>query len=127
MRKTGRCFCGEVKFEYEAGTEKFMGHCHCESCRRAIASPFASVFGIPDGKWQWTGVAPKTYNSSPNVIRSFCQNCGTPMAYQSKRLPEEIHFYAANLDDQTSFKPEANYNSKEMVYWVKQFEDLPNE
>jgi len=38
MTKTGRCLCGAVTYSYE-GLENWQAHCHCESCRRATASP----------------------------------------------------------------------------------------
>ena len=124
MTKTGHCLCGAVRFEFE-GPENWMGHCHCESCRRATASPFTSFLGVPNGKWRWIGQEPKSFKSSEGVSRSFCETCGTPMAYQTDRLPDETHFYAANLDDQSSYKPEAHFHSAEMVDWIRLGDNLP--
>jgi len=123
-RKTGHCLCGATSFEY-TGRENWTGHCHCESCRRGTSSAFTTFVGVPNGAWRWTGAAPKTFASSKGVIRSFCNNCGSPMAYQTTALPDEIHFYAASLVDQTHLKPQKHFFTEEAVDWVHLGDDLP--
>jgi len=54
MRKPGHCLCSAITYEYD-GLENWMAPCHCESCRRATASPFTSFLGVPNGHWHWTG------------------------------------------------------------------------
>ncbi len=61
---TGRCLCGATRYRCTAAP-LWQAHCHCESCRRATASPFTSFFGIANTAWEWTGAAPATYQSSP--------------------------------------------------------------
>jgi hypothetical protein len=60
---TGHCLCGAVTYRCTKAP-LWQGHCHCESCRRATASPFTSFFGVPNGTWTWTGKTPATYASS---------------------------------------------------------------
>ncbi len=124
MTKTGHCLCGAVGFACD-GPENWMAHCHCESCRRATASPFTSFFGVPNGMWRWTGEEPKTFSSSPGVVRSFCGKCGSQMAYQADRFPNEAHFYAATLDDQSGYVPTVHVHSDEMVGWITLGDVLP--
>ena len=121
---TGHCLCGETSYSYRP-PERFMVHCHCESCRRATASGFTSFIGVRDGKWRWTGRVPQQYESSPGVHRSFCSRCGTQMAYQAARYPGEIHFYAATLTDPDHFKPTAHVHTDEQLSWVHLADDLP--
>ncbi|MBZ0130545.1 MAG: GFA family protein [Rhodobacteraceae bacterium] len=121
--KTGRCLCGAVAYAYD-GPENWMAHCHCESCRRATSAAFTSYFGVPDGKWRWTGAAPQTYASSDGVVRSFCANCGSQMAYQADRYAGEIHFFAASLDDQKHYTPTVHVHSDEQVDWITLGDDL---
>lgn len=47
------------------------------------------------------------------------------MAYQTTELPDEIHFYAALLVDQSHFKPRSHFFIKEAVKWVTLGDDLP--
>jgi hypothetical protein len=123
-QKTGHCLCGAVSFAYE-GPERFTAHCHCESCRRATASPFTTFIGIRDGQWRWTGEAPRDFASSPGVLRSFCPRCGSQMAYRADSFPGEIHFYAATLDDKNALIPTVHVHADEMLTWIHLSDDLP--
>ena len=120
----GHCLCGAVTYEYD-GPQIWRGHCHCESCRRNTASPFTSFFGVPKTAYRFTGQQPAVYSSSPGVRRLFCATCGTPIAYESDAYPEEIHFYAAGLEDPRDFKPEFHVHCAEQVPWIELADDLP--
>ncbi len=122
--KTGHCLCGSVTFAYE-GPENWRGHCHCDSCRRQTASPFTTFMGVGHGQWRWTGATPATYHSSPGVTRHFCATCGAPVAYETRQLPHEIHFYAALLDDPADFEPGVNFHWDEHLPWALTAAHLP--
>lgn len=124
--KRGHCLCGATRFEYD-GPENWRGHCHCESCRRQTASPFTTFMGVPHGAWRWTGAVPSVFVSSPGVKRHFCATCGAPMAYESTRFPDEIHFYASLLEDAAGFEPQQHYHWDEHLPWVHLSDDLPRE
>ncbi|MEM0943871.1 MAG: GFA family protein [Pseudomonadota bacterium] len=120
----GRCLCGEIRIRI-APPFNWQGHCHCESCRRATASPMTSFIGVPDGQWHWEGGTPRIYQSSPGVRRFFCPVCGTPLAYQADQFPGETHFYAAILDDPAVFQPEFHVFAAEALPWLPLTDDLP--
>jgi hypothetical protein len=123
---SGRCLCGAVTYRCTA-EPLWQGHCHCESCRRATASPFTSFFGVRNGTWGWTGADPASFPSSPGTSRDFCPTCGTQMAYRNVRWPDETHFYAATLDNPTAFTPARHYHAAERLPWVHLADDLPQE
>ncbi len=118
MSQTGHCLCGAIAFEYD-GPENWRGYCHCDSCRRATASPVTAFMGVPNGHWKWTGAQPSTYASSPGVTRSFCPTCGSPVAYQTADMPDEIHFYAALLNDPGGYRPQAHFHWDEHLSWLE--------
>lgn len=122
--KRGRCLCGEVRYEY-SGPELWRGHCHCESCRRNTSSPFTTWFGVLKTAYRFTGKQPAVYRSSPAARRMFCANCGTPMAFEHDKFPEETHFYAASLEDSSDFSPEFHSHWAERVPWVQLADTLP--
>jgi hypothetical protein len=124
MTRTGHCLCGRIGFACE-GPDLWRSHCHCESCRRQTASPFTTFFAVRNGDWRWTGDAPQVYRSSPEVRRSFCPTCGSPVAYQIDTLPDETHFYASLLDDHSGFAPQNHDFWNERVGWVELADDLP--
>ena len=123
-RKRGRCLCGAVTYQY-SGPENWRGHCHCESCRRNTSSPFTTFMGVPLTAFKFTGAKPRIYVSSSGVRRSFCGECGTPMAYEADRYPGEIHLYAASLENPGAFVPEFHSHSNEMLPWVQLNDGLP--
>ena len=100
----GHCLCGAVRWQTD-GSQKWAAFCHCESCRRNCAAPVAAFFGVADGHYDWAGDAPAIYHHSPDTTRFFCKNCGTPMAYRADRFPNEIHFYAASMEQPQNFVP----------------------
>lgn len=119
--KTGRCLCGACSFTL-TGPHNWVGHCHCESCRRATAAAFVTWIGHPNGAWAFTGAAPQTYRSSEKVMRGFCGTCGTPLFYKSEAYPDETHFYAALLDYPNSVTPREVYFAEEKLDWI----DIPD-
>ena len=42
---TGRCQCRAIEYEFE-GEPKWVMHCHCENCRRAVSSAVATYVGV---------------------------------------------------------------------------------
>jgi hypothetical protein len=123
-RILGHCLCRAVTFEIEGDvTQRY--HCHCESCRRATSSPFTSYLSASKAGFRWTGATPGVYRSSPGVNRSFCTNCGSPMAYESDERPEIIDVFAASLADPTDFNPEFHDFWSEKLPWISIEDGLP--
>ncbi|MEM8753543.1 MAG: GFA family protein [Pseudomonadota bacterium] len=120
----GRCLCGAVRFAYD-GPPIWVRHCHCESCRRACSAPVVTFVAVADGAWRWTGEAPVAYRSSPEVERTFCGRCGSPMSYRWDGLPEEMHFYAAAHDAPEALTPAGHDFHDERLPWLRLDDDLP--
>ncbi len=123
-KKSGRCFCGRVTYEFE-GPENWRAYCHCESCRRTTSSPVTAFFGVPREACRFTGEPPVVYESSPGVRRLFCGRCGSPMAYDADRYADEIHLYAASLDDPGAYAPQGHVHCAERLPWFDVRDDLP--
>ena len=122
--RKGRCLCGAVSYEYQ-GPENWVGHCHCESCRRNTSSPYTTFVGVPRTAFRFTGIEPAVYNSSPGVRRLFCRRCGAPVAYDADKFPDEIHFYLASLEDASGLEPEFHVFAGEKVPWIALGDGLP--
>jgi hypothetical protein len=120
----GHCLCGQVTFEF-AGSPLWCGHCHCESCRRATASPFTTWIGVHRDSCRFTGVAPVVRQSSPGVRRSFCSSCGSPISFESERWPDETHLYAALLEDPAGAAPQFHVHVAEKLPWITLADGLP--
>jgi hypothetical protein len=123
---TGHCLCGTTRFVL-VGAPNWVGHCHCESCRRATASPFTTWIGQENGTWTFLKNQPVCYESSLGNTRGFCGTCGSPMFFRSNRYPNETHFYAALLEDPEAIKPTIHFHADEKVSWVHLSDGLPQE
>jgi hypothetical protein len=121
---SGHCLCGEVAFEL-AGPPLKVLHCHCESCRRSTSSPVTTFVIARRADVRFTQGAPKPYASSPGVKRSFCANCGSPLAYESDRRPDQIDLYAASFSDPASLVPEGHVHAQEQLPWFEVLDELP--
>lgn len=120
----GRCLCGAVRFQIDLPILSCVT-CHCESCRRQCSAPMTAYVGVPDGQWRWTQGAPKLYESSPGVERSFCGACGSPLSFRSRKMSNVMHLYLAALDDPTAFAPTLHAAYEERLPWLHLTDDLP--
>jgi len=84
-----------------------------------------SFFGVRVTGWRWYGTKPASYQSSAWAERFFCPRCGSQMAYRSDKLPEEIHGYAATLNDPSEYSPAAHFFHAERLAWLHVEDDLP--
>ncbi|WP_170607324.1 GFA family protein [Ruegeria arenilitoris] len=119
----GRCFCGSLTWQ-SVNEMLWSAICHCEDCRRAASSDYVSWFGVLRSGLTWSG--PRSFfKSSPKVMRSFCSECGAPASFETEVFPEEVHLYAATLEDTNLYKPTAHIFWSERLPWVQVSDDLP--
>jgi len=120
----GHCFCRAVTFAV-SGRPLKVTHCHCESCRRATSSPVTTFLVVRRPDFRYTQGAPKTYASSPGVRRSFCDQCGSPLAYETDERPDQIDLYVCSLAEPASVVPQAHVHAQEQLSWFEVLDDLP--
>lgn len=124
-RTQGRCLCGAIRYEFE-GKPKWVGHCHCASCRKHTSSAVATFVGVPITQFDYLEGTPAAYESSPAIWRYFCSACGTPMAYtDDKRWPGEVHLYIGTLEHPEKFPATVHVNIQEQLPWFEVHDDLP--
>lgn len=84
----GSCLCGRVAYEVDAEVEG-VAHCHCETCRKAHGSAFASIASVPRDRFRWTRGedALGAFESSPGKIRRFCSACGSQLVAERTGQP----------------------------------------
>ena len=121
---SGRCLCGQVRFEL-AGEPAFACHCHCESCRRAAGAAFVTWVTFELDGLALTSGSIAEYRSSPGVRRGHCAACGTTITYAQDKRPEEIDIAVSTLDTTTGIEPEAHIWVEDKVPWLVISDDLP--
>jgi len=124
MTTTGHCLCGAIQYEYADDPLRAI-HCHCESCRRQTSSPVATFVMVPRAALRFTRGTPKEYASSPGVRRSFCAECGSPIAYQTERRPDVVDLFAGTLSDMSEVTPLCHVHAAEQLAWFEVLDDLP--
>ncbi len=104
---TGRCLCGEIKFECTHPGEP-VTICHCAQCRQWGGSPWAATsvpleaFKVTEGENALTW-----YVSSDFAMRGFCRTCGSSMFWHADRHPEwseSIAIAAGCVNEPTGLK-----------------------
>jgi len=76
----GSCLCGQVAYAVDSAMGP-IGHCHCESCRKAHGAAFSSIAAVPRQSFRWTKGQDliKAFESSPGKLRWFCSSCGSQL------------------------------------------------
>jgi len=120
---TGRCLCGDIRYEY-SGEPTVVLHCHCESCRRHTSSPVSTFVCLPKARFRYTRGNPVVYASSPGVRRTHCGRCGSPIAYESDRH-EQIDLYVGTLDEPGLIEPSCHVHAAAQLPWFEMADELP--
>lgn len=120
---TGRCLCGDIRYEYRGAPVNIL-HCHCESCRRHASSPIATFVCVASEGFRFTQGVPVAYQSSPGVTRTHCGRCGSPMSYASERNAQ-VDLYIGTLDDPRAAVPTYHVHVEEQLPWFETADALP--
>lgn len=123
MTTYGHCLCKKTCWSFE-GDITWSCYCHCDDCRRNCAAPVVAWLGVPLKNFEWTGDAPKTYESSKGVWRHFCGTCGSPLGFEAAHYPGGMHLYAASLENPEDFKPTFHVNHISKLDWLPLEDDL---
>jgi hypothetical protein len=115
--REGRCLCGAIRYRV-TGEPIWVGHCHCETCRRSCSAAFATFAGFPRERFEILSGSPGIYRSSPGVERRFCRDCGSPLTYEGARWPTETHILLCSLEDPAALQPTFHTRTAEQLPWV---------
>jgi len=128
MQYHGSCLCKKVTFTINAFMPH-MAHCHCTMCQKfhgAAFSTFGEVtlenFHITNGNDEI-----KHFHASNDTKRSFCQQCGSSLFFQSKYNEQDktIEVAIAALDDASGLTPDAHIFTDSKCQWLKLDDSLP--
>ncbi|RJG05548.1 GFA family protein [Noviherbaspirillum cavernae] len=123
-KREGGCQCGEVRYEI-SGEPIFAAICHCSMCRRANAAPAVAWAMFHESQLRFSKGEVKTYASSSEAQRGFCERCGTQISFTATFLPELIDVTIGSLDDPESVQPTLHYWHSNHLSWVEFSDNLP--
>ena len=108
MTYTGRCYCGEVAFEFKGSIHSQI-LCHCRECRYLSGGePNASII-ISEDTFKVTKGELATFardDLDEPRIRFFCANCGTHICVKSPPRPGMLVVKVGTLDEHSWFNPQ---------------------
>jgi hypothetical protein len=119
---TGGCLCGAIRYRAR-GKPAFETNCHCGTCRKASAAPFVPWASFDTADLAFERGEPRRYRSSPDVVRTFCADCGTPLTYQ--RYPDQIDVTICSMDDPNGVPPRDHTWVSHQLSWVVLGDGLP--
>lgn len=114
--RTGGCQCGSVRFRIEGPLGR-ASICHCRMCQKHFGSFFGAFVSTKPGQVQWTRTEPAYFQSSVNIDRGFCKNCGTPMTY---RYHSGLDVAIGTFDDRSDLMPTIQLNYGSRLPWVEE-------
>ena len=116
--------CGRTRFTVFADPT-FASYCHCDDCRQSTGAAVSAFIGFDTADLVWQGEELKGYNSSPNVTRTFCPECGTSISYVDEKLPGKIYMYVGVMDDPDNFPMDSHSYISQQLKWLHIDDDLP--
>jgi hypothetical protein len=122
--ETGSCFCGSISAEMH-GDPFWICSDHDDDCRKAIGSPLTVWVGYRPAQFRLLTGAPKKFSRTRGVLRTFCADCGTSIAYLDQGLPEELYLTIGFFDHPERFAPQAHAYWDMKLPWVEFRDDLP--
>ena len=122
----GQCLCGKVAFEIDVPA-RWAWHDHSPPSRRAHGAAYATYVGswrkrfrITKGKTSLS----RYEDEATKTIRSFCSNCGTPIAYERPRSPHMVNIPRALFSGRTGRQPLYHIAIEELQEWAYTGEPL---
>jgi hypothetical protein len=118
-KASGRCACGEVRFEIDYPAF-WAWHDHSQASRRAQGCAYATYVGtwrsrfrVLEGEEHITVFEePKTH-----AKRSFCARCGTPLFYERAHAPKWVNIPRALFVTRTGREPRYHLGLHEQADW----------
>ena len=122
----GSCLCKTVAYEVDklAGP---IGHCHCNTCRKAHSAAFATTARVDRSSFRWLAGQEVigSFESTPGKLRHFCTKCGSQLVAEWKAQPQVI-LRVATLDEDPGSRPVANIWVSHDKPWLAHGSDIPS-
>ena len=119
----GGCLCGAVRYRV-SGPSLARALCHCRTCRLASGAPSVAWVVFQSRDFAFIEGQPTRFHSSPNVVRTFCGKCGTPLTYQQTSKTDSIDVTTVTLDAPNAFAPTKEVWTEHKLAWERLNEAL---
>jgi hypothetical protein len=107
----GRCLCGAIRYEID-GEPFRIANCHCDDCRKATGSAYATNLFFKEEQIKILQGSPKKFehlaDSNNTMIKEFCSDCGSQVFGSGAMRPGVKNVKVGSIDDASFVKPEVN-------------------
>ncbi len=126
MKLTGRCLCEAISYEID-GLLGPIFNCHCSKCRRWHGAAFRTRASIKKSQFRWvTGEdLLSKFNSSDNVVKTFCSVCGSNLMSFYDNDPDLVGVPLGGLEQNPESAPIANIFVSSKAPWYEITDGLP--
>lgn len=123
---TGSCLCGGIRYEINGEIGPII-QCHCQRCRKANGSAFATnaVIQKADFKIIQGEHLLKKYQSSATTERCFCAECASPIISIKAETPDSYRLRIGTLDTPLVQKPTQHIFTAYKAEWDTICDGLP--
>lgn len=108
---TGGCLCGSIRYEVE-GEPFRMVNCHCDDCRKATGSAYATNLFFQEDQITLLQGAPKRFehaaDSGNMMFKEFCATCGSQVFGGGTLRAGVKSIKIGSIDEANFVKPTAN-------------------
>jgi len=120
---SGECYCGRTQVR-STGSPQTVVYCHCTDCRRVTGAPVTAWVAFADSDVEFTPDSGRLAPVSTGARRSFCGDCGSPLAHQYDYAEGQTFVAVGLFDDATELHPamHAHYGSR--LPWLEIHDDL---
>lgn len=120
--KSGKCLCGEVKFEIESDA-RWVGACHCRMCQRQSGGAFQVWVSFYANQFKIVAGQVKKYQSSANVVRSSCATCSSHLFFQYLDNDKDIYVSGPAIEG-PDLKPQEHIWWRSKAEWLCLSDDI---
>jgi hypothetical protein len=121
---TGRCLCGQVRFEI---SEPFVSavYCHCTRCQRRSGTAAAASARVVPGALHILAGADlvRCYEPEDGFAKCFCSTCGSALWSQNPSRPGSQAVRLGTIDGDPGIRPDA----RQFVAYAAVWEPLPDD
>ncbi|MGV0886725.1 GFA family protein [Acinetobacter venetianus] len=121
----GSCLCGGIHYEIHGEIGDVI-QCHCQRCRKANGTAFATNAPISSAAFKITqGENLVKKFATSGVYRWFCGECGSPLISSRDAQPELYRLRIGTLDTPLQQKPQMHIFVGSKAEWDCITDDLP--
>ena len=114
---SGSCYCGRTSVSSRVQPD-IVTYCHCDSCRKVSGAPVTAWAAFPESEISFRPDEGRVASPNKGVSRSFCPDCGSPLAHRYDYAPDQVFVGVGLLDQASELEPTMHSHSANCLPWL---------